>query len=101
MNIELNNKEEYSPYCPVCSGCGEDGCCSAVNCKQDPEGHHCETYLKELKLSYSLLKNLDEIIFKEENKEKYKELIEYYDYYFDLHWERYFNNIEKKDNNCP
>lgn len=43
-----------SPYCPVCSGCGEDGCCSAMNCKQDPNGHYCETYLKDLKFGYAM-----------------------------------------------
>ncbi len=97
MNTELNNKEEYSPYCPVCSACGEDGCCSAIACKQDPKGDYCKTYLKELKLSYSILRNLEEIIFKEGNEEKYKELREHYDYFFDLHYERYFNTIENKE----
>lgn len=91
--------KDYSPYCPVCSGCGEDGCCSAVNCKQHPDGHYCETYLKELKLSYSILKNLEEVIFKDENKEKYKELIDHYDYFFDLHWERYFNSPDQNSIN--
>jgi hypothetical protein len=54
VNNTENTEEDYSPYCPVCGGCGEDGCCSALNCKQDPDGHYCETYLRELKLRYAI-----------------------------------------------
>jgi hypothetical protein len=43
---------EYSPYCPVCGSCGEDGCCSALSCKQHPDGDYCSTYLKDLQHGY-------------------------------------------------
>jgi hypothetical protein len=92
MNLDLQNIEkEHSPYCPVCSGCGEDGCCSATVCKQSPEGHYCETYLKELKLSHSILNKISDKIFEEGNEEKYKELRNSFDYFFDIYWEKYFN----------
>ncbi len=25
---------EYQIYCPICTGCGEDGCCRALICEQ-------------------------------------------------------------------
>ena len=52
MEQEHEN-DNYSPYCPVCSGCGESGCCSPLNC--DPfnsECHYPETYTADLKLGY-------------------------------------------------
>ena len=26
------DSDEYSPYCELCGGCGEDGCCSHLSC---------------------------------------------------------------------
>lgn len=58
--------EEYkSPYCPVCTGCGEDGCCSATCCQQSPDGHYCETYLRDLKFGYLMYKDMWELIPKD------------------------------------
>lgn len=32
-NIEpINEDETYSPYCKLCEGCGEDGCCDSLSC---------------------------------------------------------------------
>jgi hypothetical protein len=45
---------DYNPYCPVCSACGEDGCCSALSCQQKEDGHYCETYLKHLRFGYAM-----------------------------------------------
>lgn len=43
-----------SPYCPVCSGCGETGCCSPLNCDPfNPRCHYSETNTADLKLGYS------------------------------------------------
>ena len=51
----MNNVEnKYDPYCPICSGCGEDGCCQASICKMDVNGSYCQTYLKDLKLGYEM-----------------------------------------------
>jgi len=69
-------KETYNPYCPVCDGCGEDGCCSAMHCEQSPEGSYCETYLRDLKFGYFMHNLIIEKIYNE--KEKYKELIEFF-----------------------
>jgi hypothetical protein len=52
----LSNEEDddsYSPYCKVCSGCGESGCCSPLNCSpDDPKCHYPKTYTEDLKLGY-------------------------------------------------
>ena len=55
--METPTNDMTSPYCPICSGCGEDGCCKATMCQMHPDGHYCETYLKDLKVSL-LIKNL-------------------------------------------
>lgn len=54
------NKEETSVYCPVCESCGEDGCCSAINC--DPRKEKCMyggSYLNDLKTSHRLVSLID------------------------------------------
>ena len=28
----------YNPYCEVCTGCGEEGCCSPLACEMSPKG---------------------------------------------------------------
>ncbi len=49
----LQDDANYSPYCPVCTGCGESGCCSPLNCDPDnPECHYPKTYTADLKLGY-------------------------------------------------
>jgi len=84
----MSTEEAYSPYCPVCEGCGEDGCCSAMVCQQSPDGSYCKTYLKDLKLGYYM----DELIEKKiyEDKEKYKELIEYIESEFDKAYDKIY-----------
>jgi hypothetical protein len=83
--ITAENWDKYSPYCPVCNACGEVGCCSAMSCKQDPNGHYCETYLKELKFGYIMYHELLKMV---DGDEKYKEHVdklwdEKYDLIFD------------------
>jgi hypothetical protein len=45
--------EEYNPYCELCGGCGEDGCCSHINCFRQlinsPKCEYGETYLNDAK----------------------------------------------------
>ena len=53
-NMDINPNEDYSPYCPICGGCGEEGCCPPTMCKQHPDGDYCETYLRDLKFGYVL-----------------------------------------------
>jgi hypothetical protein len=81
-----SEKNKYSLYCSVCSGCGEEGCCSPLMCKQSPDGHYCEFYLKNLKFGYVMYENLMKIL---EGDEKYKEQI-------DELWDDTHNYIYKK-----
>ena len=67
---EIQEEENYSPYCPICTGCGEDGCCSALCCQQHPDGKYCETYLKELQFGYIMYRKLYDLIDK---NDAYKE----------------------------
>ncbi len=55
-------ENKYDPYCPVCSGCGEDGCCPALMCEQSPDGHYCESYLKDLQFAYKTSRYFEEEI---------------------------------------
>jgi hypothetical protein len=58
--IDKDFEQEYeSPYCDICGGCGEEGCCSAIICKHHPHGKYCNTYLKDLQFGY-LLNNGEE-----------------------------------------
>lgn len=52
LSVEEDD-DSYSPYCPVCSGCGESGCCSPLGCEpDDPKCHYPKTYTADLKLGY-------------------------------------------------
>jgi len=82
----------YSPYCEICTGCGEDGCCPASNCQQHPDGKYCEIYLKELKFGYLMYHKLMGMV---EEDPKYKEEISEV---FDELWDRIFDdNVNKKE----
>lgn len=70
-------EEEYSPYCPVCSACGVEGCCSPLSC-QMTENCSYPGYLRDLKFGYAMNewveKNLlDEKLIPKELIEKYNE----------------------------
>ena len=62
-----------NPYCPICDGCGEDGCCPATHCRQHPDGHYCNVYLAELKFGYRRYNQVMELI---DDDPKYKEQID-------------------------
>jgi hypothetical protein len=86
--MEENKTEDYSPYCPVCSGCGEDGCCPATMCEQSPEGDYCQTYLKELKFGYIMYHEILKMI---DGDEKYEEKV---NEVFDKTWDIIFSKNE-------
>lgn len=72
----METTEDFSPYCPKCDACGEEGCCSPINCKQSPEGHYCERYLADLKFGYHMNRWAEENIIEklpEELKAAYDE----------------------------
>ena len=81
-------EESYNPYCPICDSCGEDGCCSALNCKQSDNGKYCETYLKDLQFGYRMSKDLFNLIEEKGDEEMKKSLDELYDKNYDLTWKK-------------
>ena len=82
---EDGNIEDYNPYCPVCNGCGESGCCGPINCT--PDNILCQypkTYTADLKLGYrsferfwGLLEKNDWFGKKEEFMKIYHEELDY------------------------
>ena len=78
----MKNKEDYHPYCKVCTGCGEDGCCSAINCQHSKDGAYCETYLKDLKFAY--LMHNDTYEFLKDDEESKKKIDEIFNRNWDL-----------------
>lgn len=81
-----STEEEYSPYCEICSGCGEEGCCSPLMCKQHPDGRYCEWYLRDLRFGYKMYDEIYDLIPKDE--ETQKKLDEIFDKNFELYYKR-------------
>ena len=82
-------ENKYDPYCPVCSGCGEEGCCSPVMCKQSPDGDYCESYLNDLKFGYRMYQWIEEnIVFESKDEERLNEA-----------WDRIYNEVYKVEYN--
>lgn len=79
-------EENYNPYCPVCEGCGEEGCCSPIHCDQSPEGSYCKSYLRDLKFGYSMNKFFQEKIWGRMSEELKAE----YDKQWDEEYENYY-----------
>jgi hypothetical protein len=79
------NSEDESPYCPICTGCGEEGCCSPLNCTQNPNGSYCQTYLNDLKFGYKMYNEVSELI---KDDPKYKDDV-------DVIFDRVYNEIYK------
>lgn len=77
-------EDNYSPYCDICTGCGESGCCSPVACSQDPNGKYCEGNLNELKFGYLMFEDLYNLVY--ENESLRARLDEIYD----TNWEKIF-----------
>jgi hypothetical protein len=82
-------EENYSPYCPICQSCGEDGCCSATSCQHHPDGHYCKTYLAELKFGYIMYHEIMRLV---EEDPKYKDSISKI---WDKKWDIIFNKKEE------
>ena len=55
-------EDKDSHYCKICGGCGEDGCCSAINCQQHKDGLYCETYLKDMKFAYRMYRDTADML---------------------------------------
>lgn len=79
-------ENKYNPYCPVCSGCGEDGCCPATICKHSSDGHYCESYLNDLKFGYKMWMWIEEnITFQHEDMDIINEA-----------WDRIYDEVYKQ-----
>jgi hypothetical protein len=86
----MSDQESYNPYCPVCEGCGEEGCCSPIHCQQTPEGSYCKGYLRDLKFGYAMNSFFQEKIWgrmSEELKEEY-----------DREWDKVYDQFYNQDN---
>jgi hypothetical protein len=59
----MSEEENYSPYCEICSACGETGCCPVYMCTMEDGCKYKETHLRELKESYSLMEEFYKHIY--------------------------------------
>ena len=92
---ELNIEEENSPYCELCGGCGEDGCCSHLGCFrtliQNPKCDYGITYLKDTQFSDELYKLGYNIKEKLKNKEiTADDAVIEYEKEYDLIWDKVY-----------
>ena len=84
---EENNPVIESPYCPICEGCGESGCCSPLICEMSVNGKYCQTYLRDLKMGYELHGKLMDTILDDGEHKKVNEIEEkLYDELFDKYY---------------
>ena len=81
VGIFYKKEDAYSPYCPECSACGEEGCCPATMCKQSDKGHYCDSYLNSLKFTYILHEKFIKHLY--EDEENNKEIIKFYNKLWD------------------
>jgi hypothetical protein len=72
MSDEITEKDwsNYSPYCPDCDACGEEGCCSATKCKHTETGHYCAGYLNDLQFGYTMYRDVYKLIPEDEETQK-------------------------------
>lgn len=82
----MNKNESYNPYCPVCTGCGEEGCCSPLICEQHEDGSYCKSYLKDLQFGYKMNNFFQEKIWGRMSEELKKEYDEMWDEVYDKHY---------------
>jgi hypothetical protein len=74
----MENIEDYSPYCAVCSGCGEDGCCSVMKCTFEDGCQYKQTYLNDLRDSYVFMREFYQKIYPNLTEEIQKDIDELY-----------------------
>jgi len=65
----------FNPYCPLCGGCGEDGCCSAIHCLNEQKFHceYGEIYKLDIIYAYRVHSELPESLYKLIDTKEYKE----------------------------
>lgn len=92
-------KSNYSPYCKLCSACGEDGCCSHIGCfsalVENPKCAYGKSYVKDAILNHNTNKMLFELIDKLEKDVNYSKeqfISDFNSKYDELLEERFSNN---------
>jgi hypothetical protein len=81
--IDLELKDDYSPYCPECSGCGEEGCCSPLKCKFSGNCSYMETNLNHLKFGYRMFDWVERELYDKLPKELQEEFDNVWDSTYD------------------
>lgn len=56
LKMKDEDEDSYSPYCPLCDACGEEGCCSHIQCirtlvESNPECEYGYAYLEEVEMN--------------------------------------------------
>lgn len=93
-NCEFERNE--SPYCELCGGCGEDGCCSHLNCFrtliQNPKCDYGKTYLADAMFAEKMYE-LGFKIFQKLKKHEITsdEAVVEYDENYDIIWNEIYN----------
>lgn len=96
---QTKGENDFSPYCPVCSGCGEEGCCTPLKCTQSPDGSYCESYLQDLKFGYAMYESVMSLI--EAQQEKHKELLDSINTKFEENYDIFYGKGANQPENAP
>lgn len=65
---QIMNMEIEEIYCPKCTACGIEGCCSPIMCNQEEGGLYCKEYLNLLKNRYKEYERILELIYQKDEK---------------------------------
>jgi hypothetical protein len=90
----MTTETDYSPYCPMCGGCGEEGCCSPLMCSQDPCGDYCKSYLQDLKFGYAMHRWFANNLYDKLSQDQKKEYDDQWNLEYD---ERYRRNDKQSE----
>jgi hypothetical protein len=74
----MENTENYNPYCEICNGCGEDGCCSPINCTMEDGCKYGGSYLISLKEDYLFVREFYSKIYPKLDDDLKKEIMDLY-----------------------
>jgi hypothetical protein len=62
VKIDTEYFDEITTLCPECFGCGQEGCCSPLNCTMKGSCGYRETNLQHLKFGYRMYNYMEEEI---------------------------------------